>query len=143
MKVTRRMRVLLAKPGLDGHDRGIKILARELRDAGIEVIYLGLFQPVEAIVSAAIQENVDVIGLSILGGGQLLIAEDLMRVLREKNADNIPVVFGGIISDQDEQVLKEKGVKAVFGPGFKVAGIIEYIKTLSDNESKELISEYR
>jgi methylmalonyl-CoA mutase C-terminal domain/subunit len=124
----KKIRILLAKPGLDGHDRGIKILARELRDAGLEVIYMGLFQTVEQIVNTAIQEDVDVIGLSILDGGQILIAEDMNRELRENGVDDILLLFGGIIPEQDVPILKKQGVAAVFGPGSKVEDIVATIE---------------
>jgi len=125
--VKKKIRILLAKPGLDGHDRGIKILARELRDAGMEVIYIGLFQTIEKIVNAAIHEDADVIGLSILDGGQLLIAEDLSRALKEKGINDILLLFGGIVPERDIPILKQYGVAAVFGPGTKVEEIINVI----------------
>ena len=127
-----RIRVLLAKPGLDGHDRGIKILARELRDAGMEVIYLGLFQTPETIVNAAIHEDVDVIGISILDGGQKLIAEDIHKELKKNKADDIIMLFGGIIPDRDIPVLKKYGVAAVFGPGSDVEEILSFINSSVD-----------
>ena len=123
-----KIRVLLAKPGLDAHDRGIKLIARSLMDAGMEVIYLGLFQTVEAIVNTAIQEDVDVIGLSTLDGGHTLIAEDMKAFLEEKNASRIPVIFGGIIPDKDVPILKGFGVKAVFGTETPVQRIADYIR---------------
>lgn len=121
----RKKRVLLTKIGLDGHDRGLKILARKIRDAGIEVVYLGLFQTVDNVVNTAIEEDVDVIGVSILDGGQILIAEDLIDAMKQKNVRNIDVIFGGIIPDPDREVLKEIGIKAVFGPGTPIKDIIE------------------
>jgi methylmalonyl-CoA mutase C-terminal domain/subunit len=123
----KKVRLLLAKPGLDGHDRGLKVLAYFLRNEGFEIIYLGLFQTPESIISAAIQENVDVIGVSIMDGGQLLIAEDIINLLGKKNADDIPVVFGGIIPDRDIPVLKKLGVKEVFGPGTSIEEITNSI----------------
>ena len=126
----KKVRLLLAKPGLDGHDRGLKVLAYFLRNEGFEIIYLGLFQTPESIISAAIQENADVIGVSIMDGGQLLIAEDILNLLREKNADDIPVVFGGIIPDRDIPVLKKLGVKEVFGPGTPIEEISSSINKL-------------
>ena len=126
-----KTRVLLAKPGLDGHDRGIKVIARSLRDAGMEVIYLGLFQTPEAIVIAAIQEGVDIIGLSALDGGHVLIAEDIIGTLRENNVDDIPVIMGGIISEQDIPLLKEIGMKELFGPGTPMKDIIESIQRIT------------
>ena len=124
----RKKRVLLSKIGLDGHDRGIKILARKMRDAGFEVVYLGLFQTVESVVSAAVQEDVDYIGISILDGGQILIAEDLMEALRNNNLDNVKVIFGGIIPEQDRPVLQNIGVKEIFGPGTSIEKIITTIR---------------
>ena len=121
-----KIRVLLAKPGLDAHDRGIKLIARYLMDAGMEVVYLGLFQTIEAIVSTALQEDVDVIGLSTLDGGHTLIAEDIKALLEEKTASHIPVIFGGIIPDKDIPILKQSGVKAVFGPGTPMQEIVDY-----------------
>ena len=132
----KKIKVLLAKPGLDGHDRGLKLIARFLRDSGMEVVYLGLFQTAEAIVSSAIEEDVDVIGLSTLDGGHILVAEDVRKILEEKNA-NIPVVFGGIIPDRDIPMLKELGVKAVFPPGSPMDEIIKYIRNLTSFEKKE------
>ena len=131
----KRIKVLLAKPGLDGHDRGLKVIARYLRDSGIEVVYLGLFQTAEAIVNSAIQEDVDAIGLSALDGGHILIAEDVKKLLEENKA-NIPVIFGGIIPDKDIPALKELGVKAVFQPGSSMEEIIKYIKHLNPSENK-------
>lgn len=137
MKDEIRIRVLLAKPGLDGHDRGIKIIARFLRDGGIEVIYAGLFQTVDQIVSSAIQEDVDIIGVSILDGFHMLIAEDLMRTLRERGISDIDVIIGGIIPDEDGPALKKLGIKEVFGPGSPMASIISRIEDIvSSKRSK-------
>ena len=127
--VKKKIRILLAKPGLDGHDRGIKVLARELRDLGMEVIYIGLFQTVEQIVNTAITEDVDVVGLSMLDGGHLLIAEDISRELEEKGIDDILFIFGGIIPERDIPILKEYGVTEVFGPGSKVEDIASAINS--------------
>ena len=124
----KRKRVLLTKIGLDGHDRGLKILARKFRDAGIEIIYLGLFQTVESVVKTAIQEDADVIGVSILDGGQTLIAEDLMGALKNNKATNIDVIFGGIIPERDRPILEKIGVKAVFGPGTPIGVILKTIQ---------------
>ena len=123
----RKKRILLSKIGLDGHDRGIKILAKKMSDAGVEVVYLGLFQTVESVVSTAVQEDVDYIGISILDGGQTLIAEDLMESLRSNNLYNIKVIFGGIIPDRDKPILKKIGVNAVFGPGTPIEKIIDTV----------------
>jgi methylmalonyl-CoA mutase, C-terminal domain len=123
----RKLRVLVAKPGLDGHDRGAKVIARALRDAGMEVIYTGLRQTPEQIVSAALQEDVDVIGLSILSGAHNHIAPRLMNLLTAKGLDDVMVVMGGIIPDTDIAGLKGLGVKAVFQPGTSMQGIIDFI----------------
>ena len=117
----------MSKIGLDGHDRGIKILAKKMSDAGVEVVYLGLFQTVESVVSTAAQEDVDYIGISVLDGGQTLIAEDLMESLKNNNLNNIKVIFGGIIPDRDRPVLKKIGVDAVFGPGTPIEKIIDAV----------------
>ena len=119
---------MLAKPGLDGHDRGIKLIVHYLMSAGIEVIYLGLFQTVDAIVNTAVQEDVDAIGLSTLDGGHTLIAKDIMELLEENNSSHIPVIFGGIIPEGDISVLKELGVRAVFTPGTPMEEIINYFQ---------------
>ena len=115
--VDRRIRVLIAKPGLDGHDRGAKVVARALRDAGMEVIYTGLRQTPEMIVSAAIQEDVDAIGLSILSGAHMHYVREVKRLLDEQGASDILLFGGGIIPDEDVPKLKALGVAAVFGPG--------------------------
>jgi len=123
----RRPRVLIAKPGLDGHDRGAKVIARALRDAGMEVVYTGLRQTPEQIVAAALQEDADVIGLSILSGAHNHIAPRLMQLLREKGLDDVLVVIGGIIPDLDIPKLKEIGVKGIFLPGTPMQEIIDFI----------------
>ncbi|MFO8109237.1 MAG: cobalamin B12-binding domain-containing protein [Thermoplasmata archaeon] len=124
----RKIRVLVAKPGLDGHDRGAKVVARALRDAGMEVIYTGLHQSPESIVEAAIQEDVDVIGLSSLSGAHMTLFPDVIKLLKENNADDIIVTGGGIIPDRDAEELKELGLSKVFGPGTPTDEIVEYIK---------------
>lgn len=124
----RKKRILLSKIGLDGHDRGIKILAKKMSDAGIEVVYLGLFQTAESVVSTAVQEDVDYVGISILDGGQTLIAKDLMRELKAKNLNNIKVILGGIIPERERPILQEMGVKEVFGPGTPIEKIIDAVK---------------
>jgi len=126
--VKRKKRILLAKIGLDGHDRGIKILAKKMSDAGIEVVYLGLFQTVESVVSAVIQEDVDCVGISILDGGQTLIAADLMGELKARGLDNMTVFFGGIIPERERPLLQEMGVKEVFGPGTPIEKIIDAVR---------------
>ena len=123
----RKIRVLVAKPGLDGHDRGAKVIARALRDAGMEVIYTGLRQTPEMIAAAALQEDADVIGLSILSGAHNHIAPRLMQLLNEKGLDDVLVVIGGIIPDVDIPTLKAMGVKGIFLPGTPMQEIIEFI----------------
>jgi methylmalonyl-CoA mutase C-terminal domain/subunit len=124
----RKLRVVIAKPGLDGHDRGAKVIARALRDAGMEVIYTGLRQTPEQIVSAALQEDADVIGLSILSGAHNHIVPRLMQLLREKDMEDVLVVIGGIIPDVDVPSLKAQGVKGVFQPGTSMQDIVEFIQ---------------
>jgi methylmalonyl-CoA mutase C-terminal domain/subunit len=125
--LSRKLRVIIAKPGLDGHDRGAKVIARALRDAGMEVVYTGLRQTPEQIVSAALQEDADVIGLSILSGAHNHIAPRLMELIREKGLDDVLVVIGGIIPDIDIPKLKELGVKGIFLPGTPMREIVEFI----------------
>jgi methylmalonyl-CoA mutase, C-terminal domain len=129
-RVTRTapIRVLVAKPGLDGHDRGAKVIARALRDAGMEVIYTGLRQTPEMIVDAAIQEDVDCIGLSILSGAHNVIVPRIMALLRERNAGDILVVLGGTIPDEDRVGLEESGVRAIFGPGTPLETTVKFIR---------------
>ena len=122
------IRVLVAKPGLDGHDRGAKIIARALRDAGMEVIYTGLRQTPEMIVTAAIQEDVDCIGLSILSGAHNVIVPRITALLREQQAEDILVVLGGTIPTQDAPALKASGVSAIFGPGTPLETTINFIR---------------
>jgi len=123
----RKLRVVIAKPGLDGHDRGAKVIARALRDAGMEVIYTGLRQTPEQIASAALQEDADVIGLSILSGAHNHIAPRLMDLLKQKGLDDVLVLIGGIIPDLDIPKLKEIGVKGIFLPGTSMQEIVEFI----------------
>jgi methylmalonyl-CoA mutase C-terminal domain/subunit len=123
-----RIRVLLAKPGLDGHDRGIKVIARALRDAGMEVIYTGLRQTPEMVVSAAVQEDVDVIGLSILSGAHMTLFPRVVELAREAGLDDVIIFGGGIIPDEDIPKLKEGGVTEVFTPGARMDEIIEFIR---------------
>ncbi len=124
----RRIRVLVAKPGLDGHDRGVKVIARALRDAGMEVIYTGLRQTPEMIVEAAVQEDVDVIGLSILSGAHNAIVPRVLELLRQQKAEDIMVVVGGIIPDVDVERLKQAGVAAIFQPGTAMDSIVSFIR---------------
>lgn len=125
-----RIRVLIAKPGLDGHDRGAKVVAKALRDAGMEVIYTGLRQTPEQIVKTAIQEDVDLIGLSILSGAHMNICSKLLKLMKENEIENIPVFVGGIIPPDDAEELKKMGIKEVFGPGTPLSAIVEKIKQL-------------
>ena len=125
----RKIRVLIAKPGLDGHDRGAKIIARALRDAGMEVIYTGLRQTPEMIASAAEQEDVDVIGLSILSGAHNTICPELMKLLRSKHMDDVTVVLGGIIPEADIPGLKKEGIAEVFLPGTSTQEIVDFVRT--------------
>jgi methylmalonyl-CoA mutase C-terminal domain/subunit len=132
----RKLRVVIAKPGLDGHDRGAKVIARALRDAGMEVIYTGLRQTPEQIVSAALQEDADVIGLSILSGAHNHIAPRLMQLLKEKGLDDVLVVVGGIIPDLDIPRLKAVGVKGIFLPGTPMQEIIDFINANARTKSE-------
>jgi len=125
----KKIRVVIAKPGLDGHDRGAKVIARALRDAGMEVIYTGLRQTPEQIAAAALQEDADVIGLSILSGAHNHIAPRLMELLKEKGLDDVLVVIGGIIPEVDIPKLKEIGVKGVFLPGTPMQEIVDFISS--------------
>ena len=125
----RPIRVLVAKPGLDGHDRGAKVIARALRDAGMEVIYTGLRQTVEQIVSAAEQEDADVIGLSILSGAHTALVPKLMALLKERGMENVIVVLGGIIPDADIPEMKSLGVAEIFQPGASLENIVERIRS--------------
>ena len=125
----RRIRVLVAKPGLDGHDRGAKVVARALRDAGMEVIYTGLRQTPEMIVEAALHEDVDVIGLSILSGAHMALAPRIMTLMSENDMADVPLFIGGIIPNDDVPALLEMGVAGVFGPGTSTEEIIESIRT--------------
>lgn len=124
----RTIRVLIGKPGLDGHDRGAKVVARALRDAGMEVIYTGLRQTPEMIVEAALQEDVDAIGLSILSGAHLPLTERVMALLKEEEMTDVPLFLGGIIPDEDIPQLKEMGVSAVFGPGSSIDEIAMFVR---------------
>jgi methylmalonyl-CoA mutase C-terminal domain/subunit len=123
----RKIRVIIAKPGLDGHDRGAKVIARALRDAGMEVIYTGLRQTPEQIVSAALQEDADVIGLSILSGAHNHICPRVMELLKANQLDDVLVVIGGIIPDQDIPALREAGISGIFLPGTPMQQIVDFI----------------
>lgn len=124
----RKIRVLVGKPGLDGHDRGAKVVAAALRDAGMEVIYTGLHQTCESIVEAAIQEDVDIIGLSILSGAHMTIFPKVFNLLKKKGAEDIIVTGGGIIPREDMKKLEKKGVKKLFGPGTPTTEIVQWIR---------------
>ncbi|MDY7040828.1 MAG: cobalamin B12-binding domain-containing protein [Chloroflexota bacterium] len=124
----KKIRVLVAKPGLDGHDRGVKVVARALRDAGMEVIYTGLRQTPEMIVEAAIQEDVDVVGLSILSGAHMTLVPRVIDLLRDDGVDDVLIVVGGIIPDEDAPALNEIGVQGIFGPGTSTEDIVKFIR---------------
>lgn len=124
----RKIRVLIAKPGLDGHDRGAKVIARALRDAGMEVIYTGLRQTPEMIAEAALQEDVDVVGLSILSGAHMVLVPRILELLRANGQENVKLFLGGIIPDSDVPELMEMGVQAVYGPGTSTVQVIEDIR---------------
>jgi methylmalonyl-CoA mutase C-terminal domain/subunit len=125
----KRIRVLVAKPGLDGHDRGAKVIARALRDAGMEVIYTGLRQTPEQIVNAALQEDVDAVGLSILSGAHMHLFPRIMNLLQEKEMNDVLVFAGGIIPDRDVSKLKEIGISEIFPPGSPLQKIVDFVKT--------------
>jgi len=129
-----RIRVLLAKPGLDGHDRGVKVVARALRDAGMEVIYTGLRQTPEMIAEAALQEDVDVVGLSILSGAHMALFPRIMEQLRQRGLDDVVVFAGGIIPDEDVPRLKELGIRHVYGPGTDTRDIVADIRRALGHE---------
>lgn len=128
MADTRPIRVLVAKPGLDGHDRGAKVIARALRDAGMEVIYTGIRQTPEMIVEAAIQEDVDAILMSILSGAHMAIFPRVMELLKENDVDDVLVAAGGILPDEDIPAIKELGIKGCFGPGTSTEEIIKFVR---------------
>ena len=130
MTTDRKIRVLIAKPGLDGHDRGAKIVARALRDAGMEVIYTGLRQTPAMIAEAALQEDVDVVGLSILSGAHMTLVPQVLQALRERGLDDVPVIVGGIIPPQDVPKLRALGVAKVYGPGAPTRRIATDIQAL-------------
>jgi len=128
--MTRAARVLIAKPGLDGHDRGAKVIARALRDAGMEVIYTGLRQTPQMIAEAALQEDVDVVGLSILSGAHMTLVPRIRDAMNETELSDIPIIVGGIIPDEDKEALKSSGVIGVFGPGTSTEEIRNFINEL-------------
>jgi methylmalonyl-CoA mutase, C-terminal domain len=124
-----KIRVVVAKPGLDGHDRGAKVIARAFSDAGFEVIYTGLRQTPEQVVNAALQEDADVVGLSVLSGAHMTLCPRIMDLMKKEGLHDVLVIVGGIIPDQDIPKLKESGVAEVFQPGASMAGIVEYVRT--------------
>src|SRR5947209_9169541 len=139
MADTRPIRVLVAKPGLDGHDRGAKIIARALRDAGMEVIYTGIRQTPEMIVEAAIQEDVDAILMSILSGAHMALFPKVMEMLKQNNVDDVLVAAGGILPEEDLPAIKAMGIKGCFGPGTSTEEIIEFVR--ANGEADRLATE--
>jgi len=131
----RKIRVLIAKPGLDGHDRGAKVIARALRDAGMEVIYTGLRQTPDMIAEAALQEDVDVIGLSILSGAHLILVPKIIDTVRKTGMNDVGFFVGGIIPEEDVAVLRAAGVNAVYGPGTSTVNVIEDVRTFAGKTS--------
>lgn len=127
----RKIRVLVAKPGLDGHDRGAKVIARAMRDAGMEVIYTGLRQTPEAISEAAVQEDVDVVALSLLSGAHMTLMPKVVELLKSKGGDDIVVLGGGVIPPDDAAVLKTQGVREIFGPGTPTGDIVEFVRKVA------------
>lgn len=131
----KNVRILIAKPGLDGHDRGAKVIARALRDAGFEVIYTGLRQTPEMIAEAALQEDVDVVGLSILSGAHMALVPKIREVMNANELGDVPIILGGIIPDEDKPALELMGVKGIFGPGTNTESIVERINKIVGAES--------
>jgi len=125
----KRLRIIVAKPGLDGHDRGAKIIARALRDAGFEVIYTGLHQTPEMIAEAAVQEDADAVGLSVLSGAHMTLFPEVLRLLKEKGADDVAIFGGGIIPEEDANKLKQMGVREIFTPGASTEDIVKWVNT--------------
>jgi methylmalonyl-CoA mutase, C-terminal domain len=135
--VERAIRVLIAKPGLDGHDRGAKVIARALRDSGMEVIYTGLRQTPEMIAEAALQEDVDVVGLSILSGAHMALVPRIREQLNAGGMEDVPIILGGIIPDDDRPALSQLGITGVFGPGTHTDDIVTYIRSLPKRDVDE------
>ena len=131
-----KIRVLVAKPGLDGHDRGAKVVARALRDAGMEVIYTGIRQTPQMIVQAATQEDVDVVGISILSGAHMEILPDILNLLKEQDMEDVVTIVGGIVPDADRKLLSDMGVSGVFGPGTSTTTIVKFIQDAIKNRAK-------
>ncbi|TAK33831.1 MAG: cobalamin B12-binding domain-containing protein [Chloroflexota bacterium] len=140
MNETEKIRVLVAKPGLDGHDRGAKVVARLLRDAGFEVIYTGIRQTPEMIAETALQEDVNVIGLSILSGAHMALFPRILQLLREKGLNDVPVIAGGIIPDDDIPALKELGIKSVFGPGTPGQAIVAAVRESAHGKGEPAVA---
>jgi len=136
--MNKKIRVLIAKPGLDGHDRGAKVIAHLLREAGMEVIYTGLHQTVDAIVEAALEEDVDVIALSILSGAHLPICEQLLKKMKQAKIGDKTVVVGGVIPEEDAQTLRKMGVKGIFPTGSRFENIIDFIQSVKKNKQQDL-----
>ncbi|MBI4970943.1 MAG: cobalamin B12-binding domain-containing protein [Candidatus Omnitrophica bacterium] len=134
--MNKKIRILIAKPGLDGHDRGMNIVARAFRDSGMEVVYLGLHQTPEAIVRAAIEEDVDVIALSVLSGAHVTLFEKVLKLLKQEGICHILITGGGIISKKDQKYLSEMGVSRIFGPGTPVRESVQYIQSWFLREKK-------
>ena len=134
------IRVLVAKPGLDGHDRGAKVIARALRDAGMEVIYTGLRQTPEMVVEAALQEDVDVIGLSILSGAHMTLVPRILALLREQGMEDVAVVVGGIVPKEDANALRELGVRGVFGPGTTTDEVVAFVRQIVGDADDILVA---
>ncbi|MEN3046934.1 MAG: cobalamin B12-binding domain-containing protein [Candidatus Hydrothermales bacterium] len=137
MKKVRKIRVLIAKPGLDGHDRGAKVVARAFMEAGMEVIYTGLHKTAEEIVEAAIQEDVDVIGLSILSGAHMTYFPKVLKLMKEKGLHDVLLFGGGIIPEEDKKKLKEMGVGELFGPGTPLKDIVKYVEEWIEERDKK------
>jgi methylmalonyl-CoA mutase C-terminal domain/subunit len=133
--MNRKIRILVGKPGLDGHDRGAKVVARALRDAGFEVIYTGLHQTPEMIVNTAVQEDVDAIGLSILSGAHNYLFPEVIRLLKERGAGDIVIFGGGIIPEQDVAVLKAQGVAEIFTPGATIDSIVSFVRKMAEQRN--------
>lgn len=135
--MTQPIRVLIAKPGLDGHDRGAKVIARALRDAGMEVIYTGLRQTPEMVAEAALQEDVDVVGLSILSGAHMALVPRIRELMNSTGLQDVPIIVGGIIPDDDKPTLEQLGVRGLFGPGTNTEDIVTHIRKLMDSRQAD------
>lgn len=138
--MAQKIRILIAKPGLDGHDRGAKVIARALRDAGFEVIYTGLRQSAEMIANAALQEDVDIVGLSILSGAHMALVPHIRDVMNQNHLNDVPIILGGIIPDEDKPKLHDLGVLGIFGPGTTTPEIVSKIHAIVDQRNNDLSS---